>query len=54
VLKKTQQETGLNKNQIRQIVSFLREYNLIVVDETGEKIKLEETVRKFLTQTATS
>jgi len=53
-LKEIQQKTELNKNQIRQITRFLKEYNFIIVDETNKEIKLEENVRKFLTQTATS
>jgi len=53
-LKEIQQKTELNKNQIHQITRFLKEYNFIIVDETNKEIKLEEAVRKFLTQTATS
>jgi len=53
-LKEIQQKTELNKNQINQITRFLKEYNFIIVDETNKEIKLEENVRKFLTQTTTS
>jgi hypothetical protein len=53
-LRKAQQKTGLDKDQIYQIVSFLKEYDFMVVDEKSKKIKLEETVRRFLTQTTSS
>ena len=45
---------GLDKESVLKIFGFLKEYNFIVVDEVESKIKLEESVRKFLVQTATS
>ena len=45
---------GLDKENFLKIFGFLKEYNFIVVDEAESKIKLEESVRKFLVQTATS
>ena len=53
-LKEVQQKMELNENQIRQVIVFLTKYNFMIADETREKIKLNESVRKFLTQTATS
>ena len=45
---------GLDKEGFLKIFGFLKEYNFIVVDEAESKIKLEESERKFLVQTATS
>ena len=45
---------GLDKESFLKILDFLKEYNFIVLDEAESKIKLEESVRKFLVQTATS
>jgi len=53
-LKEVQQKMELNENQIRQVIVFLTKYNFMIADETREKIKLKESVRKFLTQKATS
>ena len=40
----------LNKDQIRQIALFLEEYEFVAIDETKNKIRIEEAVRKFLVQ----
>jgi len=53
-LKEIQQKMKLNENQIQQTLAFLKEYSFIIMDEKRREIKLKETVRKFLTQTATS
>lgn len=47
-------EMNLNKNQIQQIAGFLEEYEFAAIDETKKKMKIEEAVRKFLAQEATS
>jgi hypothetical protein len=44
----------LNKDQIQQIALFLEEYEFVAIDETKNKIRIEEAVRKFLVQEATS
>ena len=44
----------LNVNQIQQIAMFLEEYEFVAFDETKNKIRIEEAVRKFLVQSATS
>jgi transcription initiation factor IIE alpha subunit len=49
-LKEIQQKMKLNENQMQQIIGFLKEYNFIIINEKGKEIKLEETVRRFLTQ----
>jgi len=45
---------NLNKNQLRQVIGFLKKYSFIIADEENGRMKLEETVRRFLTQVATS
>jgi len=52
-IRELQQKMELNKKQVQQTIAFLREYSFIMIDETEKKIKLKETVRKFLTHTAT-
>jgi len=44
----------VNENQIQQIIAFLSEYNFIIANQAEKKVKLEEAIQKFLTQTATS
>jgi len=53
-LREIQQKMKLNKNQIEQIVRFLKEYNFIRLNEVNKEIKISETVRRFLTQNTTS
>jgi hypothetical protein len=48
------QKMRLSENQTKQITRFLNEYEFITVDDTKSGIKLKETARKFLSQTATS
>jgi len=54
MLKEIQQKMKLSEKQVQQIIKFLKEYNFIMVDEESKEIKLEETVRRFLTQNTTS
>jgi hypothetical protein len=44
----------LSENQIKRITEFLCEYQFIEVDKTKDRLKLKDTVRSFLFQTATS
>jgi DNA-binding IclR family transcriptional regulator len=44
----------LNRDQIRQIALFLVEYEFVAIDETKNKIRIEEAVREFLAQKTTS
>jgi len=49
-----QQKTKLDKNQIQQVIEFLKEYGFISVDEMARKTILDKTVQKFLTQKSNS
>jgi len=53
-LEEIQQEMRLNESQIQQILTFLKEYNFIIIDEIRSKIKLEEKVQRFFTRSITS
>jgi DNA-binding IclR family transcriptional regulator len=53
LLEEIQQKTELDKDKTRQVTVFLKKYSFIVLDEAKKRIRLEETVRNFLTQTAT-
>ena len=44
----------LGENQVQQIVAFLKEYEFVALDRKKKEIRLEDAVRKFLMQTATS
>jgi hypothetical protein len=45
------QEIKLREDKIQLVIAFLREYDLIMVDERGEKVKLRKVVQRFLTKT---
>jgi DNA-binding transcriptional regulator GbsR (MarR family) len=47
------QKTKLSKKHIQQIIRFLKEFNFMIEDKKGNKIKLDENFRRFLIQTAT-
>ena len=53
-LQRIRRKMKLNKDQIQQIALFLEEYEFVTIDETKNKIRIEEAVRKFLVQEATS
>jgi len=53
-IKEIRQKMKLNESKIQQILTFLKEYSFILINETEEEIKLEEDVRRFLTRPATS
>ena len=44
----------LNKDQVQQVAMFLEEYEFVAFDETKNKLRIEEAVRKFLAGGATS
>jgi DNA-binding IclR family transcriptional regulator len=52
-LEEVRRKMDLNRNQIQQIAGFLKEYEFVALDETRKRVRIEETVRKFLTQEAT-
>lgn len=54
LLEEIQRGSKIEEDQIRRIVKFLREYDFIVVDEKSQRVRLEETVQRFLAQTAKS
>lgn len=53
-LKEIQQKTKLDKNQIQQVITFLKRYRFISVDKVTRKVILDKTVQKFLAQKSTS
>jgi len=52
-LEEVRREMNLNRNQIQQIAGFLKEYEFVAIDEKQKRMRIEETVRKFLTRKAT-
>ena len=53
-LKEMQEKIKLSENKIQRIVEFLEEYGFVLMDEEKGWVKLDETVKEFLRQTATS
>jgi hypothetical protein len=54
-LEEIQRNTSIvDKQQIMQIAEFLKEYNFIAADKTGERIRLKKIVQEFLTQATTA
>jgi DNA-binding IclR family transcriptional regulator len=53
-LEELRKKMNLSRNQIQQIAGFLKQYEFVTVDETEKRIKIEEAVRKFLVEEATS
>ena len=54
MLEEIQQKTKVEREQIQQIIEFLKEYDFVVLDETEKKIRLNKLAQKFLTQTTTA
>jgi predicted transcriptional regulator len=54
MLEEIQQKTKADREQMQQIIEFLKEYDFVVLDETEKKIRLNKLAQKFLTQTATA
>lgn len=44
----------MDEEQIRQITDFLNEYDFLVMDEAGNRVRLEKTAQQFLAQATTS
>ena len=44
----------LKEHEVQKIVTFLKEYNFILLERTRGAIKIEEAARRFLTQNASS
>gem|GEM_PF-968258 len=53
-IEELREKMGLNEAQIRQIITFLSEYNFITMDKAERRVKLDEAIRQFLTRTTTS
>jgi hypothetical protein len=53
-LQRIRRRMKLTDEQIQQIAQFLDEYEFVKFDEAKNEIKIEEVVRKFLNQEATS
>jgi predicted transcriptional regulator len=49
-----QNETNLDASQSKKIIEFLKAYEFVTVDQKKSRVKLKESVRKFLTQEVTS
>ena len=44
----------LKEHEVQKIVTFLKEYNFILLERTRGAIKIEEAARRFLIQSASS
>lgn len=53
-LEEIRKEMGLNRNQVRQIAEFLKQYEFITFDEAKKKVRLEEAAKEFLARKATA
>jgi DNA-binding IclR family transcriptional regulator len=53
-LDEIRQETRMNRFQAGKVMQFLVDYGFIVLDDTKEKVKLDEKAQRFLTHSATS
>jgi predicted transcriptional regulator len=53
-LKKIQVEAKINEAQLQQIMSFLVEYNFVVMDEKAKKVRLNRIAQEFLAQTSSA
>jgi len=52
LLAEIRKKMKLTDSQIKQIADFLREYSFVTLDDVGHKVKINEDVRKFLSQSA--
>ncbi len=46
-------KTKVRGNHVQRVVDFLQEYNLVVIDDVNQKIKLSKTTKEFLMQLST-
>jgi DNA-binding IclR family transcriptional regulator len=54
MLEDVQQKARLNESMTRQVIAFLKEYELIATDKTDSRVKLRKVVRGFLARSASS
>ena len=53
-MEELKEKMKVNEDQFQKIITFLSEYNFIITNQTEKKVKIEETIQKFLKQTTTS
>ena len=53
-LKEIQEKAKIDEAQLEWIIDFLTEYDFIVKDEEGKKVKLDKAVQEFLAQITTA
>jgi hypothetical protein len=53
-MKEIQQKAKIDEAQLEWIMDFLTEYDFIVMDEAGKKVRLDKTVQEFLAKTTTA
>jgi hypothetical protein len=53
-LDEIQQKMRLKENDVQRITAFLKEYNLVMTQETKKTIKLEENARRFFSSNPSS
>jgi predicted transcriptional regulator len=47
-------KTNLNAKQSKDVIEFLHTYEFVALDQKQNRVRIKETVRKFLTQKVTS
>lgn len=53
-IEEIRQKMQLEENQTQELLTFLKEYNFIVFEETKKAIKIEGAARRFLTHSVSS
>jgi DNA-binding IclR family transcriptional regulator len=53
-LEDAQKELQLSKKSMKQIAGFLKRYQFATEDETGRKIKINDSAKKFLVERASA
>jgi hypothetical protein len=43
-----EEKTQLSGHKVKNVTNFLAEYNLVKLDKTGHKVKLDSPTRRFL------
>jgi DNA-binding IclR family transcriptional regulator len=54
MLHDVQQKAQLNENLTRQVIAFLKEYELVSTDKTDNRVKLRKVARRFLARNTSS
>ena len=54
MLEDVQQKAQLNENLTRQVIAFLKEYELVATDKADNRVKLRKIARSFLARSASS